>query len=200
MQPAIEQLRRDPVLASIIDQVGEFSMGYRDPDFGSLVRSILSQQISSKVAKVFIYRLVSRMPEGIITPEGVLRLRLPTFRKMGFSGAKTAYIRDLARLTKSGELMFEHLPTLSDDEIIARLIQVKGIGVWTAHMFLMFGLRRPDVLPVGDLGIRMAIQRAYKLEELPKAADMQRIAENWRPWCSVACWYLWRSLDGTAQL
>ena len=187
-------------MASLIDQVGEFSMGYRDPDFGSLVRSILSQQISSKVAKVFIQRLISRMPGGAITPEAILRMRPTTFRKLGFSAAKTNYIRDLARMTRSGDLVFEELAHLEDDEIVARLTQVKGIGVWTAHMFLMFGLRRPDVLPTGDLGIRVAMQRAYGLETLPKPADMHRIAENWRPWCSVACWYLWRSLDGTAQL
>jgi DNA-3-methyladenine glycosylase II len=200
MQKALKHLRRDPVLATIIDQVGEFSMGYRDPDFGSLVRSILSQQISSKVARVFIERLVSRMPDGKITPEPILRMRLATFRKLGFSAAKTAYIRDLARLTKNGELIFESLPAMADDEIVAHLTKVKGIGVWTAHMFLMFGLRRPDVLPTGDLGIRVAMQRAYGLEELPKPADMHRIAQIWRPWCSVACWYLWRSLDGTAQI
>jgi len=200
MQKAIQQLRRDPVMATIIDQVGEFAMGYRDPDFGSLVRSILSQQISSKVARVFIERLVSRMPDGRITPEAILRMRLATFRKMGFSAAKTAYIRDLARLTRNGDLVFEHLPAMADDEIVEHLTKVKGIGVWTAHMFLIFGLRRPDVLPTGDLGIRAAMQRAYGLEELPKPADMHRIAQSWRPWCSVACWYLWRSLDGAAQI
>jgi DNA-3-methyladenine glycosylase II len=200
MQQALEQLRLDPVLAGIIQQVGPFTMGYRDPDFGSLVRSILSQQISSKVAKVFIDRLVSRMPDGRITPEAILRMRAPTFRKLGFSAAKTAYIRDLAHLTKDGELVFAHLPALNDDEIVARLTQVKGIGVWTAQMFLMFGLRRPDILPTGDLGIRVAMQRAYSLDELPKPAEMLLIAQNWRPWCSVACWYLWRSLDGAAQL
>ena len=175
-------------------------MGYRDPDFGSLVRSILSQQISSKVARVFIERLVNRMPEGRITPEAVLRMRLSTFRKLGFSAAKTAYIRDLARLTKSGDLRFEHLPGMADEDIVLHLTKVKGIGVWTAHMFLMFGLQRPDVLPTGDLGIRVAMQRAYGLDELPKPAEMLRIAESWRPWCSVACWYLWRSLDGTAKI
>ena len=200
MEKALKHLRRDPVMATLIDHVGEFSMGYRDPDFGSLVRSILSQQISSKVARVFIERLVNRMPEGRITPEAVLRMRLSTFRKLGFSAAKTAYIRDLARLTKSGDLRFEHLPGMADEDIVLHLTKVKGIGVWTAHMFLMFGLQRPDVLPTGDLGIRVAMQRAYGLDELPKPAEMLRIAESWRPWCSVACWYLWRSLDGTAKI
>ena len=195
MQQALEQLRRDPVLASIIDQVGEFSMGYRDPDFGSLVRSILSQQISSKVARVFIQRLVDRMPDGVITPEAILRMRLATFRKLGFSAAKTAYIRDLARLTKNRELIFELLPAMTDEEIVAHLTKVKGIGVWTAHMFLMFGLRRPDVLPTGDLAIRAAFKRLYNKRRDPSPEILIRHAKRWQPYRSVASWYLWRSLD-----
>jgi len=200
MKPAIKKLRHDPVLAGVIDRVGDFRMDYREPQFESLVRSIISQQISSKVARVFIARLVARMPEGRITPDNILRLRVSTFRKMGFSTAKTQYIRDLARQTAGGELVFETLPRMSDDEVIEHLTRVKGIGVWTAHMFLMFALRRPDVLPTGDLGIRAAIRKEYGLEALPTPAEMHAIAENWRPWCSVACWYLWRSLDGTAAL
>ncbi len=200
MRQAIERLSEDPVMAGIIGQVGDYGMAYRDPQFESLVRSIVSQQISTKVARVFVQRLVARMPDGKITPEAILRMRVSTFRKMGFSGAKTEYIRDLARQTASGELAFEAMPGMSDDEVIAHLTKVKGIGVWTAHMFLMFALRRPDVLPTGDLGVRAAIRKAYALEELPTPAEMHQIAEKWRPWCSVASWYLWRSLDGTAQI
>ena len=200
MQEAILKLRQDPVLAGIIDRVGPFGMAYREPQFESLVRSILSQQISSKVARVFVDRLVARMPEGRITPEAILRMRVTTFRKMGFSAAKTEYIRDLARLTVSGSLIFDQFAAMEDEVIIEQLTRVKGIGVWTVHMFLMFALRRPDVLPTGDLGIRAAMQRAYGLEALPKPIEMQRIAEAWKPWCSVACWYLWKSLDGTAQV
>ena len=187
-------------MAAIVARVGDFGMTYRPPLFESLVRSIVSQQISTKVAKVFVQRLVARMPDGIITPQAILRMRVATMRKMGFSGSKTEYIRDLARLTVSGELDFDALPSMSDDEVIERLVRVKGIGVWTAHMFLMFALRRPDVLPVGDLGVRVAIRNAYELEALPTPAQIQEIAENWRPWCSVASWYLWRSLDGTAEI
>ena len=200
MQIALDKLRQDPVMAGIITQVGDFGMTYRDPQFESLVRSIVSQQISTKVARVFMQRLVARMPGGVITPEAILRMRVATMRKMGFSAAKTEYIRDLARKTVSGELAFESLPGMSDEQVIERLTQVKGIGVWTAHMFLMFALQRPDVLPVGDLGVRAAIKKAYGLEALPTPAEMHDIAANWRPWCSVACWYLWRSLDGTAQI
>ena len=187
-------------MAAIIGQVGEYGMSYRSPQFDSLVRSIVSQQISTKVARVFMQRLVARMPDGEITPGAILRMRAATLRKIGFSAAKTEYIRDLARQTASGQLDFAQLPNLSDEEVIARLTKVKGIGVWTAHMFLMFALRRPDVLAVGDLGVRAAIRKAYGFEALPTPAEVHQLAENWRPWCSVACWYLWRSLDGTAQI
>ncbi len=196
MQEAVAQLKRDPVMAQIIARVGECALTYREPTFAALVVSIMSQQISFKVARVFKKRLLDRMPEGVITPEAILRMRAATFRKIGLSGAKTEYIRDLARKTIGGDVAFERFPGMPDAEVIEHLIQVKGIGVWTAHMFLLFALRRPDVLPVGDLGIRAAMKRAYNLPELPKAGDMERIAANWRPWCSVACWYLWRSLDG----
>jgi DNA-3-methyladenine glycosylase II len=200
MEHALKQLRRDPVMAEIIDRVGEFGMVYREPDFGSLVRSILSQQISSKVARVFIERLTARMPDGKITPQAILRMRVATFRKMGFSANKTEYIRDLARRTVRGDLVFHDLHEMPEEAVIERLTEVKGIGVWTAHMFLMFAMRRPDILPTGDLGIRAAMQRAYGLKELPTPAEMHEIAEKWRPWCTVACWYLWRSLEGTAQI
>ena len=152
MQIAIEKLSEDPVMAGIIARVGDFGMVYREPHFESLVRSIVSQQISTKVARVFMERLVARMPDGIITPEAILRMRATTLRKMGFSGAKTEYIRDLARPIRFKGIFLSMNPSLLDDEeVIARLTQVKGIGVWTAHMFLIFALRRPDVLPTGDL-------------------------------------------------
>ncbi len=200
MQEAVAQLQRDPVMAGIIERIGPCDLSYREPTFAALVLSIMAQQISSKVARVFKQRLLARMPDGVITPEAILRMRVTTFRKIGLSAAKTEYIRDLARKTISGELAFERFPEMPDDEVIEHLVQVKGIGVWTAHMFLLFALRRPDVLPVGDLGIRAAIKRAYELPELPKPADMERIAANWRPWCSVACWYLWRSLDDPGEM
>ena len=120
-------------------------------------------------------------------------------RTLGLSTQKTAYIRDLARHTRDGKLVFEELADLTDEEVIERLTQVKGIGVWTAHMFLMFALRRHDVLPTGDLGVRNAIRKAYDLAELPTPAEMEEIAADWRPYCSVASWYLWRSLEGVAR-
>lgn len=200
MEEALVRLREDPVMAAIIGRIGEYGITYREPVFESLVRSILSQQISTKVARVFVQRLVARMPDGNITPENILRMRVSTFRKMGFSGAKIEYIRDLARHTREGLLDFDSLLNMSDEEVVERLIQVKGIGVWTAHMFLIFALRRHDVLPVGDLGVRAAIRKGYGLEALPTPAEMHELAAKWRPWCSVASWYLWRSLDGTAEI
>ena len=121
-------------------------------------------------------------------------------RKAGLSKQKTAYIRDLARKTARGDLKFETLAEMADHEVIEHLTQVKGIGVWTAHMFLLFALQRPDVLPTGDLGIRMAIRKAYGLDELPHPKHIEEIAVRWRPYCSVATWYLWRSLEGQADI
>ncbi len=200
MQHAIGHLRHaDPVLAVIIDRVGPYRIQYRDPDFDTLVRSIVYQQLSGKVAAVILARLIAAAG-GTLTPERVLRLRPARMRTLGLSTAKTAYIRDLARHTRDGNLDFNALRGLPDQEVIDRLTQVKGIGVWTAQMFLMFALQRPDVLPTADLGIRNAIQKAYGLAEAPKPKDIEKIAEAWRPWCTVACWYLWRSLEGLAAL
>jgi DNA-3-methyladenine glycosylase II len=121
-------------------------------------------------------------------------------RTLGLSTQKTAYIRDLARHTRDRRLVFEELLDLPDSAVIERVTQVKGIGVWTAHMFLIFALRRHDILPTGDLGIRNAIRRAYALPELPTPAEIEIMAASWRPYCSVASWYLWRSLEGDASL
>ena len=130
-----------------------------------------------------------------MTPAALLSLRGPRFRTVGVSRQKEAFLKDLARRVLSGELRFESLAALEDEAVINQLTQVKGIGVWTAHMFLMFGLRRPNVLPVGDLGIQNAVHRLYRLTERPKAAQLEEIAARWSPWRSVACWYLWRSLE-----
>lgn len=195
MPSALQHLKKDPVLAAVIRRAGPFKMAYREPVFETLVRSIVYQQLSGRVASVIFDRLRAALGEGPVTPEGILKLRPERMRRLGLSAQKTLYIRELAKHTKRGSVVFETLPAMDDVEVIAHLTQVKGIGVWTAHMFLMFALRRPDVLPVGDLGIRMAMQRAYQLPDLPKPAEMEKIAEPWRPWASVACWYLWRSLD-----
>ncbi len=201
MRKAILHLKKaDPVLGSIIERVGACRIEYRDPDFETLVRSIVYQQLSGKVAKVIFGRLAAMLPSGNITPEAILKLTPARMRRAGLSKQKTAYIRDLARKTARGKVIFESLPGLADHEVIEHLTQVKGIGVWTAHMFLIFALQRPDVLPTGDLGVRTAIRKIYGLDELPHPDQMQEIAARWRPYCSVASWYLWRSLDNPAAV
>lgn len=200
MQEAIQHLRRsDPILSEIIDRVGAYGIQFREPDFETLVKSIVYQQLSGRVAGVIFARLL-HAAGGAITPPNILKLRPSRMRTLGLSTQKTAYIRDLARHTRDGRVVFDELHHLADAEVIERLTQVKGIGVWTVHMFLIFALRRPDILPVGDLGIRNAMRRAYRLAELPKPAEMEEIATRWRPYCSVASWYLWRSLEGDANL
>lgn len=199
MREAILHLKKnDPVLARLIERAGPYRIQYREPDFESLVRSIVYQQLSGKAAATIYGRLETAV--GEVTPQTVLRLRPARMRKLGLSKQKTEYIRDLARHTQTGQLDFTELPSMDDDGVIQRLTQVKGIGVWTAHMFLIFALRRPDVLPTGDLGVRSAIRRAYGMAELPAPAAIEELARAWRPYCSVASWYLWRSLDGQAAL
>ena len=200
MKKALKHLQKDPVMRGIIEQVGPYTMEFREPVFATLVRSIVYQQLSGKVASVILKRLIDALPDGEVTPRNILRLRPERMRKLGLSRAKTEYIRDLAKRTAKGEVIFETLSGLDDDAVIEHLTRVKGIGVWTAHMFLMFALQRPNVLPVGDLGVRAAIRRAYNLEALPTVREVEEVAAPWHPYCSVAAWYLWRSLDGAAKL
>jgi DNA-3-methyladenine glycosylase II len=201
MRKAIIHLKKsDPVLRAIIERVGAYKIVHREPSFETLVRSIVYQQLSGKVASVIFARLAAMLPDGHVTPAAILKLTPARMRKAGLSKQKTAYIRDLARKTNKGHVKFEALPDLADHEVIEHLTQVKGIGVWTAHMFMIFALRRLDILATGDLGVRMAIRKAYQLEELPAPAQMETIAAAWRPYSSVAMWYLWRSLDTTAQI
>ena len=200
MKEAIVHLREaDPVMRAIIDQVGEYQIQFRDPDFETLVKSIVYQQLSGRVAGV-IFGRVTAAAGGRLTPEGILKLRPVRMRTLGLSGQKTAYIRDLARHARDGRVAFEELARLPDEAVIERLTEVKGIGVWTAHMFLIFALRRPNVLPTGDLGIRNAIRKAYGLLGLPKPAEMEALSQPWRPYRTVASWYLWRSLEPDANL
>lgn len=200
MTEAIVHLRRaDPVLGGIIDEVGEYRIQFRDPDFETLVKSIVYQQLSGRVASVIFNRLAAAAG-GQVTPPNILKLRPARMRSIGLSAQKTAYIRDLARHTRDRRVIFEELRALPDAAVIERLTQVKGVGVWTVHMFLIFALQRLNVLPTGDLGIRNAIRKAYGLPDLPKPAEMEALAESWHPYCTVASWYLWRSLETDANL
>jgi DNA-3-methyladenine glycosylase II len=201
MRKAINHLKKvDPVLASIIEQVGAYRIQYREPVFQTLVRSIVYQQLSGNAALTIFSRLIEGAKTEPLTPEAILKLRPQKMRKLGLSQQKLAYIRELARMTRDGEIQFERLAELEDNEVIAHLTRVKGVGVWTVQMFLMFALRRSDVLPVGDLGVRMAMKKAYGFAELPKPEEIERIAAAWKPWCSVACWYLWRSLESQGAM
>jgi DNA-3-methyladenine glycosylase II len=191
----------DPVLARLIEQVGplpDAREGRPDPEnhYGALVRSITGQQLSVLAARAIYGRLTARFGERPPTPQELLDDDPEELRAAaGLSRAKVSYLRSLAEHVLSGELELERLDELGDEAVIAELVAVKGLGLWTAQMFLMFHLERPDVLPVGDLGIRRAIERAYDLPELPLPAAMEEIALPWRPHRTLACRYLWRSLQ-----
>ena len=195
MRKAILHLKKsDPVLCAIIERVGPYKIEYGEPTFHSLAESILYQQLNGKAAVVIFNRFTEQTGDPV-TPEGILKLSDAQMRAIGLSKQKTAYLRDLAQKTKDGLLNFERLSDMSNEEVIEHLTQVKGVGVWTAHMFLMFTLRRPDILPTGDYGIQAAIKKHYRKRKWPKPKDMEKIAKPWAPYRSVACWYLWRSLD-----
>ncbi len=184
----------DPVLAEIIQRVGEPEIAHRPATFWALARSIVFQQLNGKAAKTIFDRLEA-VAGGELTAESLLALSDDQLRSVGLSKQKASYVRDLAQRTASGELDFDSLPQMSDEEVIEHLTRIKGVGVWTAQMFLMFALRRPDVMPTLDYGIRAAMKRAYRMRKMPTPKRMLKIAENWRPYRTIACWYLWRSVD-----
>jgi DNA-3-methyladenine glycosylase II len=189
-------MRRDPVLAAIIRNYRTTTLVDAPPaePFVALMRAITSQQLSTKAAATILRRVLDLMG-GVATPEALVSVTDEQLRQAGLSRQKTAYLRDLGGKVLSGELPLDALPEMSDDEVIAAITKVKGLGRWSAEMFLMFRLRRPDVLPVDDLGIVNAIHRAYGLRKKPKADRIRKIGESWRPYRTVACWYLWRSLE-----
>lgn len=193
-------MRRDPVLAPVIKKHrtrSPLDAPTLDP-FPALVRTITAQQISTKAASTIYGRLIALMAKGV-TPDALLALSDADLRQAGLSRQKAGYLKDLAAKVKSGELPIHLLHELDDESVIDAIVKVKGLGRWSAEMFLMFRLRRPDVLPVGDLGIVTAIQRLYGLRKKPNAARIIRIGEAWRPYRTVACWYLWRSLENTPK-
>jgi DNA-3-methyladenine glycosylase II len=203
-QAAVEALRAaDPVLCAVIDRVGPEPVARRNAErptehYGALVRSIVGQQLSTKAARAIFTRLIDRFGGRTPTPSEVLADDPDELRRAaGLSRAKVTFLRSLAEHVLDGSLELERLDDLPDEQVISELIAVKGLGIWTAHMFLMFHLERPDVLPVGDLGIRRAFMNEYGFAELPSPAEMEQVAEPWRPYRTVACLYLWRSLDNT---
>ncbi len=195
MKRAVDHLKKsDAILASIIARVGPCKMAYREPTFEMLARAIVFQQLSGKAART-IYGRLEEAAGGQLTPQAIQNLSVGEMRRAGLSRQKLGYIRDLAEHAISGKVDFTKLPSMSDEEVIAALTDIKGVGVWTAHMFLIFSLRRPNVLPTGDLGVRMAIQRAYRKRKPPTPKQVEQVAKTWHPYCSFAAWYLWRSLE-----
>lgn len=195
MRKAINHLRKsDPVMRGIIERVGAYRMEYGPPEFSNLAEAIVYQQLNGKAAATIFERFATLAGEPL-TPEGILKLSDEQLRSVGLSKQKSAYLKDLAAKTRDGLLDFARLPELPDEEVVKHLTQVKGIGTWTAHMFLMFSLRRLDVLPTGDYGVQAAIKKHYRKRKWPKPKEMEKIARPWSLYRSVACWYLWRSLD-----
>ena len=214
MRKAVLHLKQsDPVLRAIIERVGSCRMSFDEPSFHNLAEAIAYQQLNGKAAAT-IFKRFTDLAGDPLTPEGILKLTKEQMRSAGLSGQKSSYLIDMAERAHRGELDFSRIHKMSDDEVIEHLTQVKGVGVWTAHMFLMFSLRRRNILPTGDFGIRMAMYRHYldkarkngtgkapqkrsrkKKIVLPKPGQMEKIAKAWEPYRSIACWYLWRSLD-----
>lgn len=190
--------RRDPRLRTMIKRYGPCAIRPHTRYFHTLVGSIISQQLSTKAADTIHKRFLGLYPSSRIPkPAQILETPDEHLRGTGISFQKISYIKDIAAKTADGTLKFSKLPRMTDDEVIEMLTQVKGIGVWTVHMFLIFSLGRMDVLPVGDLGIRRAIQLNYGFEQLPSAPEIEQVAQEngWRPYCSIASWYLWRGLE-----
>ncbi len=203
LRTAEKQLsRRDPILRQFIKRHGECRLQQHTRYFETLVNSIVSQQLSTKAAETIFQRFRTLYaPAKFPKPEQIVATPDETLRSVGLSSQKLSYIKDLAAKVDAKHVHLNRISKMSDEEIIAELTQVKGIGVWTVHMFLIFSLGRLNVLPVGDLGIRMAIQRGYGFSELPKPAEIEAVAaqNQWQPYCSVASWYLWRSLENKAM-
>ena len=179
----------------VIQVVGPCTVKLKRDRFGMLARSILSQQISGHAARAIQGRLEAAMPDGKLSAVGLAELSDEEYRAAGVSGPKAKYLRSLGTLTLDGTVRFTRLANRSDEEIIEDLTRIKGIGVWTVQMFLMFSLGRPDVLPYDDLGVKQAIRNLHGLEELPGKRECVELAEPWRPYATIASWYCWRSLD-----
>jgi DNA-3-methyladenine glycosylase II len=197
-----ELMRADKVLRRVMEDQGPIHpeidrRGSRSDPWEALARAIVGQQLSTKAAASIWAKLQGIFDGKTPTPEQLLRRRPQTLRKAGLSNAKVAFLRDLAARVKDGRLELKKLAKLPDEDVIAELIEVKGIGLWSAEMFLIFHLGRQDVVSAGDLGIRRAIEKAYGLDEIPGPEEIERISEPWRPHRTLACLYLWRSLDNT---
>jgi DNA-3-methyladenine glycosylase II len=195
MRAAVRHLKSsDPILAAIIERIGPCRMEFGPPEFCSLAEAIVYQQLNGKAA-VTIFKRFCDLAGDPVTPEGILKLTEVQMRSVGLSKQKSSYLVDMAQRATRGELNFTRLAEMADEAVIQHLTQVKGVGVWTAQMFLMFTLRRPNILPTGDYGVQVAMKKHYRKRKLPKPEQMEKIARPWEPYRSIACWYLWKSLD-----
>jgi DNA-3-methyladenine glycosylase II len=193
---AVRHLRRsDPTLRHVIQHVGPFRLRLERNRFGMLVRSILSQQLSTGAARTIRGRLEGLLPPGGLTPQNLAAVSHAEMRSAGVSNQKAEFLADLADATLTGRIRLAKIGRKSDDDVIAELTQVHGIGRWTAQMFLIFSLGRLDVFPFDDLGVRAAIRNLNGLQDLPDKPTAEAVAEKWRPYASVASWYCWRSID-----
>ena len=188
--------KADPVLARIIAEVGALGIQPRRERFQALVRNIIFQQLAGAAANAIYGRFVGLFP-GVEfpSPEQVIAKTDAELRSVGLSEKKALYIKDLAAHVRDGKLNFHRFHRMTDEEIVAHLTQVKGIGKWTAEIFLMFNLGRPDVMPADDLGVQNAVKRHYRMRQRPNRKRLLKHAERWRPYRTAAAWYLWRSLD-----
>lgn len=199
---AIRHLRSvDPVLGSIIDSVGpcRLEIATGKTHFESVARSIVFQQLSGKAAATIYGRFAARFPGESVEARALLGMSEDDLRSVGLSRQKAAYLRDLATRTAEGSLPIETLDQLDDASVIGHLTTVKGVGIWTAQMFLLFRLGRPDILPDLDLGVQKAMKIAYRMRKLPSPERVRKVGARWAPWRSIATWYLWRSIDGDAN-
>ena len=191
---AIRFLKQDPKLAKLIERVGDYKIKKRRNHFATLVEAIISQQLASSAAEAILRRFKKLYPK-FPKPVQILSTKDSMLRSAGLSKMKIEYLKDLAKKVERGQIKIKTLSKMNNDEIISQLTQVKGIGRWTAEMFLIFSLGRQDILPVGDLGLRKGVQMAFSLPELPKPKEVEEIGMRWKPYRSVATWYLWKSLQ-----
>ncbi len=196
---AIAHLRTDRRLRPVIDRVGAFRMRRVRNRYECLVGAIINQQLSGSAARSIQSRFRSTYARRFPLPADVIATRNPVLRRTGLSSMKISYIKGLSRELESGRLRLDALTKMDDESVIDSLVSVRGIGRWTAEMYLMFALGRPDVLPVGDLGLRTGVQKLYSLRS-PSPDKIRRIAEKWRPYRSVATWYIWRGMQGFGEI
>lgn len=187
-------LKRDPKMRKIIATVGDYTLKKRSHHFAVLVESIISQQLATRAAEVIFRRFKDLYPTFPTAAE-VLATKKSKLRSVGLSSMKIEYLKDLARHVDQGKIRLRTISKMTDEEVVSHLTQVKGIGRWTAEMFLIFSLNRQDVLPVHDLGLQKGVQMAFSLDELPKPSEVEKIGARWKPYRSIATWYLWKSLQ-----